>query len=244
MASRPDFPYYDGRPVAVEAKGWLFLLGSVAVAFVALTIIPLRAFPVSIMPALLFVAIPLIALRLVTGGNWAALFGKVGLREVALMVVFALLTIIVTFSVALGLSQVMAFTENPVSESMRAMSGAQFVWILAVTIPQLVGEELLAILPFLAVLWFCVTRLGMPRRIGIAIALLLSSLLFGAAHLPTYGWNWTQSLIVIGGARMVLTLAYIASRNLWVSAGAHILNDWVGFILTYELGHAPIATVE
>ena len=156
------------------------------------------------------------------------------------MVAFALLTILASLVIGLLLMQVMPLSENPVSDTMRGMTDAQFVSILAVTIPQLIGEELLAILPFLAVLWLCVTRVGMSRRVGIGIALLASSLIFGAAHLPTYDWNWTQSLVVIGTARIMLTLAYILTRNLWVSAGAHILNDWAGFVITFEFGHAPI----
>ncbi len=240
MQSRPDFPYYDGRPVAVGITGWLVLLCSVALAFAALTMIPLRVSPANVAPALLFVTIPLIALRMVAGTYWAVLFDTVGLREIALMAGFAVMTIAVSFTVALALSQVVGFSANPVSEAMQQMTGAQFAWILAVTIPQLIGEELLAILPFLFSLWLCVTRLGMPRRSGIFIALIVSALLFGAAHLPTYDWNWTQSLVVIGSARIVLTLAFIATRNLWVSAGAHILNDWAGFIFTYELGPTPV----
>ena len=58
------------------------------------------------------------------------------------------------------------------------------------------------------------------------LAWLISAVWFGAAHLPTYGWNLAQAMIVIGGARLVLSLAFIRSKNLWVSAGAHILNDW------------------
>jgi membrane protease YdiL (CAAX protease family) len=50
--------------------------------------------------------------------------------------------------------------------------------------------------------------------------------MFGALHLPTYGWNWIQCLVIIGGARLVLTLPYIMTRNIWVSTGAHIINDW------------------
>ncbi|MGD9812090.1 MAG: CPBP family glutamic-type intramembrane protease, partial [Sphingobium sp.] len=48
-------------------------------------------------------------------------------------------------------------------------------------------------------------------------------------HLPTYNWNILQCLILIGGARLVLTLAYIKTKNLWVCTGAHILNDWATF---------------
>ena len=240
MEPRPDFPYYDGHPAAVGAAGWFVILLSVAVAFAALTAIPLRTFPLNFLPALLFLAIPLLALRMVTGQYWKCLFRKVGLKDVALMFAFALLTILGSFGIALLLMQVLEFSGNPIAEAMRGMTNAQFASILAVTIPQLIGEELVAILPFLALLWLCVSRIGMPRRVGIVIALVISSLIFGAAHLPTYEWNWTQSLVVIGTARIILTLAYIVTRNLWVSAGAHIINDWAGFLITFEFGHSPI----
>jgi membrane protease YdiL (CAAX protease family) len=51
-------------------------------------------------------------------------------------------------------------------------------------------------------------------------------------------------LVGIGFARVILTLAYIVTRNLWVSAGAHIINDWTGFFLMFEFGHVPISTVD
>jgi membrane protease YdiL (CAAX protease family) len=28
-------------------------------------------------------------------------------------------------------------------------------------------------------------------------------------------------------ARLILTWAYIRTKNIWVSTGAHIINDWV-----------------
>jgi membrane protease YdiL (CAAX protease family) len=34
-----------------------------------------------------------------------------------------------------------------------------------------------------------------------------------------------QALVGIGAARLVLTLAYIRTKNIAVSTGAHILND-------------------
>lgn len=61
------------------------------------------------------------------------------------------------------------------------------------------------------------------------VAWLASAVPFALVHLPTYNWNWVQCLVVIGGARLVLSLAYLATRNLWVSTGAHVLNDWVLF---------------
>ncbi len=141
-----------------------------------------------------FLAFPLMALRATTGPHWTALFPARRPETGRLMVVFAVLTLAVSFIAALMLSQLMDFTQNPVSDAMRTMTAGQFAGTLVATVPQLLGEELLAVLPFLAVLWLCVNRLGLSRRTGIATALVVSSLIFGAAHLPTYGWNWRSLL--------------------------------------------------
>lgn len=240
MTDRPDFPYYAGRPVLLSGRAWLILMASLALGFAALTLLPLPDFPLSLIPALVFLGLPLLALRLVSGAHWTALFRPVGLRQIGLMLLFGLLTFAGSMALALILSPVISFSENPVSLSLGAMTAPELVARLLPTIPQLVGEELLGILPFLAVLWLWVTVLGLSRRAGIALALILSALIFGAAHLPTYDWHWGQALIGIGSARIMLTLAYVATRNLWVSAGAHILNDWSGFLLVFAFGDAPI----
>ena len=242
VAPSPDFPYYRGQPIALGAGAWLILMASLAAAFAALTLIPAQGFPQNLLPALLFLIIPLLALRAVAGAHWTALFRKVGLRQIGQMVFFGLLTLAGSIAAALLLSQFVTFSKNPLSAAVTEMTTAELVARLIPTIPQLVGEELFGILPFLAVLWLCVTRLGLSRRVGIVIALLISSLMFGAAHLPTYDWNWGQALIGIGTARVVLTLAFIVTRNLWVSSGAHILNDWSGFLFAFAFGHAPMAS--
>lgn len=242
MANLPDFPYYSGRPVLLSGKAWLILMTALATAFAALTLIPLQGFPQNLIPALLFLIIPLLALRWVAGPHWTALFRAVGLRQIAQMVLFALLTLAGSMGVALTLSQFVTFSHNPVSTVISEMTTPELVARLIPTIPQLIGEELLGVLPFLAVLWLCVTHLGLSRRVGIWIGLIVSALIFGAAHLPTYDWNWGQALIGIGSARVLLTLAYIVTRNLWVSSGAHILNDWSGFLFVFAFGHAPIGS--
>lgn len=242
MPDRPDFPFYDGRPVRLDGRAWLILLAALAVAFTVLELLPMRGFPQKLIPALLFVAIPLGALRIVAGPHWTALFRRVGLWQIGQMVLFGLLTLAASLAAGLVLSQIFTFSHNPVSETMGNLTGGGLAAVLIPTIPQLVGEELLGILPFLAVLWLCVTHLNLPRRAGITAALIVSALIFGAAHLPTYDWNWGQALLGIGTARVFLTLAYIATRNLWVSAGAHILNDWIGFLFAFAAGHAPMGT--
>jgi membrane protease YdiL (CAAX protease family) len=41
-----------------------------------------------------------------------------------------------------------------------------------------------------------------------------------------------QALGGVGVVRLVLTLPYIMTKNIWVSTGAHVLNDWFTFSIT------------
>lgn len=47
-------------------------------------------------------------------------------------------------------------------------------------------------------------RIGLTRTQAILIAWLATAIWFGAAHLPTYGWNFAQAFLIIGVARLVL----------------------------------------
>lgn len=47
---------------------------------------------------------------------------------------------------------------------------------------------------------------------------------FALAPLPTYQWNLAQCRLVIGSARLVLSLACLLSKNVVVSTLARVLN--------------------
>jgi hypothetical protein len=107
------------------------------------------------------------------------------------------------------------------------LEGIRLFNFFAKVAPQMLGEELLTFLPFLALLAFCHDRLGFGRNASVVIAWLVSAAAFGLVHLPTYNWNFVQCLVVIGSARLVLTWAYVWTKNIWVSTGAHVINDWL-----------------
>lgn len=67
MSSDRDLPFYNGKPVEIDGKGWRVLMASVAIAFLALTLTPFRSFPYNLVPALAFVGIPILALYRVAG---------------------------------------------------------------------------------------------------------------------------------------------------------------------------------
>ncbi len=234
-----DFPFYNGKPTTLSVGQWIAVWVSVAVGFVALTQIPAPNNVVDLIPRILFVAIPLTVLALVTRDHWTALFRRVTGRDVLLMFGFAGLNIVVTGALGLIVKALFGASVNDAADN---MSGALDIaaFYLGTGI-QLLGEEIFTMLPFLALLYFLYSKAKLSRKTAIVLAWLISAVWFGAAHLPTYDWNFAQALIVIGGARLVLTLAYIRTKNLWVSTGAHIINDWVMFTPTVIGGAALIA---
>jgi len=79
---------------------------------------------------------------------------------------------------------------------------------------QLVGEEVLTIIPMLALLHLLIARAGLSRTSALLMAWLGSAVMFGLLHLSTYNWDFVQCLLIIGTARLVLSLAYIKTKNL------------------------------
>lgn len=229
-----DFPFYNGSPVSLSGGQWLFVMAAVVAGFAVLTLpLPWPTGPLgAVLPALLFPAIPLAALAHVAPGHWTVLFGRVGWRELKLMFGFALLNIVVSMSVGFIVHAMVDVTPNAATAQLVGMDTADRITFFAKTLPQLFGEEMLTLLPFLALLHVLSNRVGSGRRGAVVGAWLVSSLLFGLIHLPTYDWNLVQCVVVIGTARLVLTLPWILTKNVWVSTGAHIVNDWVLFTLT------------
>ncbi len=228
---KPDYPFYRGKPVALGGAQWLVPLAGVALA-TGILMRPPAIFStgyLQVAPSLLLVFLPLAGLALVAGRHWTALFHKVRLADVGWMFAFALLNYVI--AILLGFA-VIAFADtqvNPAISGMAGAGGAVQVLFFATSIPQLIGEELVSIIPFLAILSVLTRNTSVSRRSAVVIAWLVTAVWFAAIHLPTYNWNVLQCLLLIGVARLVLTLAYIKTRNLWVSAGAHIINDWMTF---------------
>ena len=227
-ATADDLPYYAGQPLRLSGRAWLFVLAALAFGFAVLigSGATFGSGAGRLIPALLFVALPLLALGNVAGRHWRALFRGVGLREVGWMLGFALLNLVVSVGMALIVRRMTTTAANPASELVASAGTDERVAFFAATVPQLLGEELLTILPLLALLTLLHGRLGWSRPRALVLAWLLSSLLFALAHLPTYAWNVVQCVAIIGAARLVLSAAYLLTRNLWVSTGAHVLSDW------------------
>jgi hypothetical protein len=104
-----DFPFYRDSPSSLTFRQWWLVVAAAAAAFMALALTaPLSGAGLfwPFLPAIGLAAIPLLALARVTPEHWTCLFGRVGLREVRLMLGFGVLNIV--FTMSLG-AIVMAF---------------------------------------------------------------------------------------------------------------------------------------
>ena len=170
--------------------------------------------------------------------HWWALFRRVTGRDIKWIILFSLLNIVVTMAIGLVVMNTIGMHSNPVFAGMATQTPVEYLLFFLKAMPQLLGEEVLTILPFLGMMTFLFTRLHWSRNGAIVGAGLFSALLFGASHLPTYDWNMVKAFVVLGSARLILLLPYIMTKNIWVSTGTHILNDWMLFVIAL-LGAIP-----
>ncbi|WP_202802678.1 CPBP family intramembrane glutamic endopeptidase [Alcanivorax hongdengensis] len=226
-----DFPFYRGQPVSLSAVKWLVVLVAVAAGFACLTVdVPILTSDLGIfIRTLLFPAIPLVALRIMVGAHWRCLFRRVRRADVGWMLGFAVLNLLVSTLVGWLIMTLFGAEANAAVVGLAGLGASERGLFFLRTVPQLFGEEVLTVLPFLAILSLAHDRLNLSRGRSLLLAWLLSSILFGLVHLPSYNWNLLQCLLIIGSARLVLSLAYIKTKNIWVSTGAHIINDWAIF---------------
>ncbi|KQQ82490.1 hypothetical protein ASF73_19560 [Xanthomonas sp. Leaf131] len=243
--TQPDFPFYNREPIPLSALQWLLILGALCMAF-ALLVMPWPSHD-SILGrwghVLLFCLVPLGAMALIDRRAVAALFHRLRVRDGVWMIAIAVLNLVVTIAVALAFSGLHHASSNPLFAQLGSADASTRITAFAMMVPQLLGEELLTILPFLALLQWLTARMRLRRRYAVLCAWLLSALPFALAHLPTYHWDLLQCLVIIGTARLVLSLAYVVTRNLWVSTGAHVLNDWALFAFALSGPVAPLIGV-
>jgi membrane protease YdiL (CAAX protease family) len=85
-------------------------------------------------------------------------------------------------------------------------------YALSVAITSAAGEEIV----FRGVVF----RL-LEERLGSTVALILSAAAFGGVHLVNPGATWTSALAIALEAGVLLGLAYVTTRSLWLPIGLH-----------------------
>ncbi len=186
---------------------------------------------ISIDSRVLIVLLPvvsLIGLLVLDRGILKKLFHIPKIKEVLLAFGVAILAIVVGAILA---SLNFETVENPIVGVIDEIDPKFLVFMLAF---QLFWEEIIRIIPFLAVYNYFSKRIG--ERWGVILAWILSSIIFGALHLPTYNYNIVQSIFLIGGVTFVLNFAYIRTKNLWTVYFAHLFYDMLLLSMVMLIG--------
>lgn len=226
-------------PAALTGRGWAVVLAAVGAGVTADLLLPVPgpAWLAMSVRGLLLLGLPLAALAWQVPGAVRALFGgRPRLRDLTIGLGFAALSMITTSTVATVVSSLTHFTHNPASGILADLGPADRVATFLSMVPQLIGEEVMSVLPFLALVVLLVRVLRAPQWVGVTVATLATAVMFGLVHLPTYGGNVLQCVAVIGISRVVLLVPFLLTRRLWSSVSAHVLNDWGLFGLGL-LGH-------
>ncbi|MDL2253874.1 CPBP family intramembrane metalloprotease [Ruminococcaceae bacterium OttesenSCG-928-I18] len=242
-----DFPYYNGKPVSVGLFGWVIILAFLVLSFLSLRLHGLLNFlpdaASKSIAVFVMLALSALGLILVTRKHWVCIFRKFHARNIKTVLLCLVASYVLSFVAAKLVALVAPTSANP--QAVASHSGVPaFLFSLFQDLFQLMGEEFLAILPFLAILQLGYTVFKWSRKTSIVVATIASCVLFGLLHLPTYNWNWMQCIFAIGLARLPFTLGYIATKNIFVSFLIHYLFDSLIFIFMFALSsYVDLSTV-
>ncbi|WP_346895051.1 CPBP family intramembrane glutamic endopeptidase [Clostridium sp. UBA7503] len=222
-----DFPFYNSEPSVITFMKGLFLLAiSIgSVLFFYWVQIP------SSLQAFINLAFPLAALILVVDSNWTKLFRKIYFKDMKVVIIALAVSIIYAMISGVIMAKYFGANANPVGISVQTNSIHENILLFLRTIPMLLGEELITIIPFLVILQFFTKVLKTSRKKAVVLAWIISAVIFGALHLPTYSWNLIQSVLGISVARLILTFTYVKTKNIWISFLVHISYDWCLFLI-------------
>lgn len=187
----------------------IFLNGSFMIA---------EIFPESIVGAVLFFVGPIIAIFTLGNKAFRKLFHLPKLKDIPAVILTTILLIIVAMISGMVLDRFGA-VDNPI---VNIISEENFGMITKLLLVQLVIEELFFIVWFLFL--YHKVKIGNENSRTL-IAWVGSSLVFGAMHLSTYGYNIIQALIGIGLIRFVMSAIYIKRKNLTLAYLVHVLYD-------------------
>ncbi len=172
-----DFPYYNGKPVAVETWKWVVAWAGTFLGFLALSFYPAHNNVESIIPRVLFLAIPLGIFIYLLKPYWKNIFKKPRGIDYLYMFLFAGLNLVLTPILALSVT-LLGFPTSGNAAGASLTGAGELIAFYIGTGFQLLGEELLVIIPFLAVLSILHLKYGVSRKKAILWAWFVSAVWF------------------------------------------------------------------
>ena len=211
-----DFPFYNDIP-KLSGVDWAILVAAVLI-FICLVNIhgffPKYKF-------LMYFAVTVIPALYVCKGNYGIFFKKPKLRDIKTIVLCLVLYIIYGVLVA----YLMKAFGNPAAGDAVLNNGSKLMYLVGLVV-QLWGEEFFKIL-LLIVIMYLVYKFTDNRNLAIRIAIIVTLITFGLAHMSAYG-NLMQVLLIQGLGSIFDLYAYMKTKNVIISYTVHLLTDIYG----------------
>lgn len=217
-----DFPFYMHNP-RISVGGWLVLLLSVPISFLAYGIVGLES---EFIGSILFCFIMLIPLLYFSKWDYSLIFRKPTKNEIILAIL--LFAGYMIYSICVGsVLDIFGLAGAPISTPEE----------LGVTVESTVGlifsmmaEELLKFIPlmfFMRLIYKFTENLKLSVSISVAIVLVV----FGLLHyMPPM--NTLVSVLLLQGLGSFFEMyGYIKTKNLFVPYISHLLTDLISFII-------------
>lgn len=210
-----DIPFYNDNP-KLSTFEWLILLAAVLLVIGYLTVIPISNDYLSIA---VFLTCTIPALY-ICKGNYSLFFKKLRLKDIKIII----LCVIAIYVYAGIIRAILApFTEMPVH------AGFQETITLITVINmflEVMGEEFFKIFILLLVM-YVIYKLTGNRNMSIITGLFVSMTIFGLAHYYAYDGKILQILLLQGLGSIFAYLAYLKTKNIWVTFLAHLIQNLI-----------------
>lgn len=147
---------------------------------------------------------------------------------------FILLSIVTAYviSISTGIISTYILHETPATNSIKEQFNGSILdsfLMLFKTIFMIAGEEILVILPLIIFVSLLIHKTKISQSKAIIIATIITAIIFGAIHLPTYQWNIFQCFLVVALTRIPFTIVSLKSDSIIAGIIGHIAFDWIIF---------------
>ncbi|WP_458454123.1 CPBP family glutamic-type intramembrane protease [Methanobrevibacter sp.] len=210
-----DFPFYNDNPKLTKNQWITLIIGVLAtITFLAWP----KSMPQYITSITLFLLM-IIPISIVSRGKLGYLFKIPKKRDIVLIILLYIGYYIYVITVAALLFKYgydLAFNKIlTVDDSKLMLLGAAV---------QLIGEELIKVIPFLIILHVSYKH-NHNRKRSFLIALTFTLILFSLLHYKAYDGHLLQIFLIIGLGSIFDMLAYFTTKNVTVSYILHIMID-------------------
>ena len=215
-----DIPFLNGIPELTTPKIVALVIGFL-ITFITPFVVPLEGF--HIQKALIVCFATLIPIIYALNGNLSMIFRVPQVKDIKIIILgligVMILSAIINFILTGGIA-------NTATDA--AMKGSPTVLLIGLII-QLIGEELLKLIPLMLVVAFTYKSLG--RKNAIIVGIIISQLLFALVHIPAYGFDLRFLILALGVGGCILPITYIHTKNVAVPYFIHLIEDLIGLVV-------------